>query len=237
MAKRELRCEIEISFLEGAVFHKMTPEQWKLYSYLWGKAVMERKEDLDEMSSRYLADRTGIPANKIGHNLEILEGLTPKKPLIILLSPGDPTGIHRVSILNVANKHPKLKNIERTSWFNYETNKPLKQKKNKSKSKEKTKEEYLSGVDVFYESIPEIDIKKWKEAYPFVDIEPTIKQSKEWLISNADDFTKRRDSLRGFLTGWLGRANTRREKDGGKKKRTGASGQGDYPEPTVIAKV
>ena len=92
---------------------------------------------------------------------------------------------------------------------------------------------YDDEIALYFSSISDSDIAEWMEAYPAVDIEGELRRARQWLISNP---AKKKKQFRRFITNWLGRCQ---EKGGsyGEKKRTGASGQGDYPEPTVIAKV
>lgn len=83
----------------------------------------------------------------------------------------------------------------------------------------------LSKVNVIYnkatgnfENITPEDLKNWKEAYPAVDIELSIKQAAEWLKSNPDRHKK---NNRRFLINWFSRTQ---EKGGNKNARSSKGG-------------
>ena len=93
---------------------------------------------------------------------------------------------------------------------------------------------YDDEIALYFSTIPDSDIAEWMEAYPAVDIEGELRRAKQWLISNP---AKKKKQFRRFITNWFGRCQEKGGSRDGEKKRTGASGQGDYPEPTVIGKV
>ena len=118
MANR-LSCNIDIDFIEGPIFHSLPGDSFKLYIYLWAKAVQKRKEDLGLMSSVYLGNKTGIKPNKIRHHLEIIQGSSKDKPLIcfnVVTNPGAthyyPATMFDVSVFYVGSKHLRLKDIK-----------------------------------------------------------------------------------------------------------------------------
>jgi hypothetical protein len=186
MAKRELRCEIEISFIEGARFHVMTGNEWKLYTYLWARAVAERKEDLGWLSSSFLARKCNLSSHYIGHYLQTISTLP--GPLLQYHSRPPATSkdtySHNIVVLWVASKHPKLKDIQETSRFNY---KSLKQNKTKRKQKEtkpkKNKEPSIHFPMHIYEKMDR-NLFKSKTLLWLERQDPVLVQ-RAWEIENA----------------------------------------------------
>lgn len=73
--------------------------------------------------------------------------------------------------------------------------------------KEKITFSFQSGG---FENITSEDILAWSEAYPAVDVQLSIKQAAQWLISNPSKLKK---NYRRFLTNWFARTQ---EKGGNK---------------------
>lgn len=126
MSRRELSINIEISFIESPAVHDMSGNEFKLYVWLWAKAVEQRKEDLNKLSSVYIGRHTGLAANHIEGYLEHLATITPEKPLLVY-SKSTASAKHvptmfNVSVLHVSRKHPRLKDIKETDVFDYGLN-------------------------------------------------------------------------------------------------------------------
>ena len=69
----------------------------------------------------------------------------------------------------------------------------------KSKS---TIKPYKQKVDEFYKSLDDEFIKDLKEAYPNVDINQQLKESRLWLIANTN---KAKKNFQAFITRWMGK--------------------------------
>ncbi|HEG43274.1 MAG TPA: hypothetical protein ENH94_04410 [Phycisphaerales bacterium] len=89
-------------------------------------------------------------------------------------------------------------------------------RKEKNKKKKKTTP-FLLQEGKFKNITPE-DLTQWSEAYPAVDIQLSIKQAAQWLVSNP---TKLKKNYRRFLTNWFMRTQENGgNKEGGKNGRT-----------------
>jgi protein gp37 len=216
MAKRELRCEIEISFINGPRFHEMTGNELKLYLFLWGQTIEQRKEDLGWMSGSYLARHCNLPAHYIGHYLEKLSNMP--GPLLRYTStpPADSrdTTRYNIAILWSADKHPNFKDLKRSKLFDY---KSLNQTKpNQKETKPKVK--YSGGK---FLGISEADIQKWKETYDLVGIEAEIKKAESWYEANPE---KQWTNIKRGLVNWFARSQKQAE-DKPKPKRDTRGGE------------
>ena len=61
---------------------------------------------------------------------------------------------------------------------------------------------YKQKVDEFYDSLDEEFINELKEAYPNVDIDQQLKESRLWLLTNTN---KAKKNFQAFITRWMGK--------------------------------
>lgn len=57
-----------------------------------------------------------------------------------------------------------------------------------------------------FEGISEKDLKNWKELYPSLDVELTLKEMIQWVLANPSK-SKKKKHWRQFIIGWFKRAN------------------------------
>lgn len=89
---------------------------------------------------------------------------------------------------------------------------------NNSSSNNKGKINFSVKAGKFTNITPD-DIQRWSEAYPAVNIELSIKQAAQWLVSNP---TKLKKNNRRFLTNWFARTQ---EKGGNKNGGNNPNGK------------